>query len=310
MASENNDTRRHGSGRGITGAVILIGLGVAFLLSNLGIVTFNWVALLNLWPVLLILVGIDLLIGRRSLFGALLSLLAGIIVVAGALFYASSANTLPGWQTEMHTQDFAQPLEGARSLAVVLNVGAAQVNVHRLEGDDNAAQGFFTTARDWEIRTDYSQSGGEATLTLTQENTNGPTVAGAMIGELDLFISGAVPVELIVNSGASAVNLDLNGMDIRRLEINGGAGETTVLLPERGDIAVIGNFGVGSVTLHVPEALEGRLSFDGVLTNINTPARFESLGEGVWETAAYRDAVDRVTIDISGAIGTVNVRDE
>ena len=47
------EKKSSGGGRGITFAVILIGLGIALLLSNLGIITFSWLTLLNFWPVLL-----------------------------------------------------------------------------------------------------------------------------------------------------------------------------------------------------------------------------------------------------------------
>ncbi len=52
--------------------IILIGAGVIFLLANLGIIPSNpWPLIWNLWPVILIVIGLDILLGRRSLLGGL-----------------------------------------------------------------------------------------------------------------------------------------------------------------------------------------------------------------------------------------------
>lgn len=47
-----------------TGAVILIGLGLLFLLGNLGILGFHWIG--RLWPLILIGIGVWLFIRRRT----------------------------------------------------------------------------------------------------------------------------------------------------------------------------------------------------------------------------------------------------
>ncbi len=47
-----------------TGALVLIGLGVLFLLSNAGVFHWNWVG--KLWPLILIAVGIRMYMRRQS----------------------------------------------------------------------------------------------------------------------------------------------------------------------------------------------------------------------------------------------------
>ena len=60
--------------------IILIGAGIIFLLSNLGVITGNpWPILWNLWPVLLIVIGLDILFGRRSMLGGLIGAALGVM---------------------------------------------------------------------------------------------------------------------------------------------------------------------------------------------------------------------------------------
>jgi hypothetical protein len=73
--------------RGITGPVILIGIGGLFLLTSFNVIGGNalgWA--MRLWPVLLVAVGMEILFGRRSVWlsglGLLLTLgLLGAVVL-------------------------------------------------------------------------------------------------------------------------------------------------------------------------------------------------------------------------------------
>jgi hypothetical protein len=74
---------------GLVGPIFLVGLGVVFLLSNLGYLAFEaWPFVLRLWPVLLIAFGLDILTRRRSIAWGLLGLLVALAVLAAALWLA------------------------------------------------------------------------------------------------------------------------------------------------------------------------------------------------------------------------------
>ena len=63
----------------IFGPVFWIGLGGVFLLTNFGILGWDaWSVLFRLWPLLLVTAGLDILLGRRSLW---ISLPATIVVL-------------------------------------------------------------------------------------------------------------------------------------------------------------------------------------------------------------------------------------
>ena len=76
MNERKRRARPEQSRRGsLVGPVILLGLGIVFLLNNLGVLEWSvWEVIFRLWPVLLIAAGLDFLIGRRSVWGSLLAL--------------------------------------------------------------------------------------------------------------------------------------------------------------------------------------------------------------------------------------------
>ncbi|HEX5416108.1 MAG TPA: DUF5668 domain-containing protein, partial [Chloroflexota bacterium] len=54
-------------GRGVVLPILFIVVGSVLLLNNLGILTWSvWSSLAQLWPVILVLLGIELILGRRT----------------------------------------------------------------------------------------------------------------------------------------------------------------------------------------------------------------------------------------------------
>lgn len=302
--------RRPRGARGVTGAIILIALGAALLLSNLGLISVQWYSLWRFWPVFLILVGLDLLLSR-SVLGSMLAALLGLVVVAGILFVASDRYAGPAeWSVGAHTvtRDIAShELGDIDSLQVTLQIGAASVEVAALDDGDAIAGGSYTTDRRLTLDETYEKNGSTGTLTLRQRSSEGSEWAGqGMIGEVDLQITDQVPVDMTISAGAGDLTLDLSGVQLSSLRIDGGAGTVQIVLPETGAPDVQINGGVGTFEITVPRQMEASLHVDG-LTTIDVGSRFEERGDRAWETAGYADARDRADIHISAGLGTVNV---
>ena len=111
--------------------MILIGVGLVWLLGNLGVIpAFEPMWLLRLWPLLLIAIGIDLLFARRSqVVGAILGILV-IGVVVAFLIMGPSLN-LPE-SSAVEQRSLAVPLEGIRSAAVQLDLSVYPTTIRTL----------------------------------------------------------------------------------------------------------------------------------------------------------------------------------
>lgn len=80
--SKEDSTNQHSRGGGV-GALILIVFGITFLLNNFGYLSWNvWQLLWKAWPLLLILAGLQILIGRSRAMNLLIS----VIIVAAITF--------------------------------------------------------------------------------------------------------------------------------------------------------------------------------------------------------------------------------
>jgi hypothetical protein len=79
---ETGYKRRRGS---LVVPILLILIGMLLLLDNLNIISgIDWSTIWKLWPIVLIAIGLEIILGRRVSFGAIL-LLVLVVVIGGAV---------------------------------------------------------------------------------------------------------------------------------------------------------------------------------------------------------------------------------
>jgi hypothetical protein len=294
------------NGPPIVGPILLIGAGVLFLLNNLGIVDWGvWNDLWRLWPLILIAIGLDLLIGRRN---PLISLVIILVVIgAGAAFLASTGG-LRG-AGNVATSEVSVPLSGATRAEVDLNFGFGTL---RVDGNGQTGQLATGTVGFWQNRgtprQDVDMSGGRIRLSLEQRS-QGFTLFGGPPGDVnwDLHLSPDVPMELKANLGAGNSVLDLTQLNVTNLDVNSGAGNTTVRLPESaGALSANIDGGVGNITLGIPDGVQARIGVNSGLGNVDVDNRFTKDGDA-YVTSGYNAASERVDIDLKVGVGNVEI---
>jgi hypothetical protein len=74
--------------RGVVRSVFWIVLGVVFFLSEIGLANWDSLAIiLKFWPLILIAIGLDIILPRRSLWASVLGLITMLAVFASALWF-------------------------------------------------------------------------------------------------------------------------------------------------------------------------------------------------------------------------------
>lgn len=310
MSEERVVERPRRGARGITGAIILIALGIAFLLNNLGIVDFNWFYLLRFWPVILVLTGLDLLLGR-SVAGSILVAIVGLVLVGGIFYLASSRDVLPlSLSGRASTREVVQYEMGdIESLTVEINLGAGEARIDALPDSPYVVDGEYTTDENLALETSYRVEGNTGYLTLRQTEEDLVIPLGdSFIGRLDIGLTSAVPINLIVNTGASALTLDLTGIQLSSLTVNGGVGQVELILPEEGDFDAIVKGGIGNFKLTVPRSLPARIEVEAGISNVDVPPWFDPLGDNEWTTPEFDAESNSALIRIETGIGNIDIR--
>ena len=290
----------------ILGPVILIALGTILLLNTLGVLDWSvWWDILRLWPLLLIAIGVDLLIGRRSIWGGLVVALLVLGVLAGVVWQSQSGAPPSG----MASQPIEQPLGGATQAEVSLAPAIGELRLEALREAANLVEGTVYLDKGEKIEENLTVQGNRATYTLKSGQVPWVPFTGQAGQRLwDLGLSPGVPLTLKVNSGVGANNLDLSGLTLDELSVSTGVGRTVVTLPAEGGFSANISQGIGEVVVVVPEGLGVRIKANTALAARDMPDDFVSAGENVYTSPGYATAEQRVDLEAGIAIGKLTVR--
>lgn len=240
--------------------VVLIGLGVIFLLSNMGLIEpISLNVLWQMWPVFLVLVGISLLFGRNRLAGNILSALLAVAVIAFLIFAPQVLEILP--EPEMVTESFSEPLDDASSANVTLDFDRGDLTVNLLEDSLNLFEADVTH----DERVDFHVSGSDQrSIRLKLDEIGAPSFGFWLADQritADVAVAGSLPVDLSVNIGGGSAELNLTDLELTRLEASSGSGGIDAFLPT-GDYPVRMSAGSGSLDIVTAEESVLDLSAD------------------------------------------------
>jgi NADH:ubiquinone oxidoreductase subunit K len=297
--------RRRGYGT-IFWPAILILAGLVALLVNTGVVPVDsLIRLTDLWPLILIVIGLELM-ARRSLVGRpaeVATALIVIVAVAGAAIYVAIAPALPGGNQTLDASDVVGSLNQAQ---LELDTGGATIKIHGsgdLGGDLYRAHINYSGEKPTVSLDRQSQ-----TVTISQNTANFPLFSTRRFA-VDLQITTQVPWRITTNSGAATETLDLSLVDVRKMEIDTGASHDDITLgAPHGDVPISVSGGALTVNLHRPGSTDARVSVSGGAVNLNADNHHSStFGDASWQSNGYDNATDRYTIDVNGGACTVTM---
>lgn len=280
--------------------------GLVALLVNTGVVPVDsLVRLGDLWPVILIVIGLELMV-RRSLVGRpaeVATALIVIVAIAGAAIYVAIAPALPGGNQTLDASDTVGSLNLAQ---LELNTGGATIKIRGnadLGGDLYRAHITYAGQKPT-VNLDRASS----TVTISQNSDNFQWLSSRRFA-VDLQISTQLPWRITTNSGAATDTFDLSTVDVRKIELNTGASHEDITLgPPHGGVSISVNGGALTVNLHRPSSTEAKISVSGGAVSLNADNYHSgTFGEANWQSNGYDSATDRYTIDVNGGACTVTM---
>ena len=267
--------------------LVLIALGIVFLLANAGYVGEGALRrLVDLWPIALVLIGLDILVRDRS---TAIALIVEVAVIAASVAYAVAGPATGLVPVGTSTTSVAR--FDATSLALTVNYGAGRLTMH----SGATALVSVSSSRE-DVRVQDARQSGAATVTVS------PTDDGLFFGTdrmWDVVIPSDIPVRLTANVGAGEFTFGLRDVKLAGATINGGASDLTVSLPKpNGDVPVTISAGASSITLEIPPGVDYRVRTTGGLNSVN----------GVETSAGYGAASDRLTILVTSGASSITIR--
>ena len=210
----------------IVGPFILIGLGVLFLMQNLGIVDVDiWNVIWRFWPVFLIASGLEMVLGSRSNWGYVV----GIVVVVIALGFGADAlralrqgpgDNQAARSNLLNTESsdavaITQPLDGIERAKIDIETGISGITIRTSE-TAQLVEGSVVPHRNEEIRSSFSKDGDTGYFSLSSKSSGplGFFNFGGNDSAWDLALNRTIPMQLAIDTGAGNADLDLQRLNL------------------------------------------------------------------------------------------------
>jgi hypothetical protein len=299
----NEKPRYHGLS--VFGPFLFIGLGIVLLLQQLGMIQWSiWDITFRFWPLLVIAVGLDILVARRSFLGAVAGLVILIALLLGGIYLMGPG---PTRGTVISSEKVSYPLEGASSAEYDLSSGAGKIQIGPLPAASaNVIEGTLGQTVSGSVTADSKLTNGKAIVSI---QSNWPRAYVFSRGDeflWNLSLARKIPLDVRLNMGAGEIIANLADLGPTAVDVKIGVGHLSLVLPSGGDLNVTISIGVGAVEISVPAGASISVECTTGIGTCNLPN-----GSGFWNQSytspGYDAAKFHLKIAISMGVGEASV---
>ncbi|HEV2034376.1 MAG TPA: DUF5668 domain-containing protein [Candidatus Dormibacteraeota bacterium] len=284
---------------------VLILIGVIALLVNAGAIsTDRLYRLADLWPLILVVIGLEL-ISRRAFHGAMADVAAVLIVLVaagGALAYVAVGPAIPGGNQTFNTSGAVGSLNQA---TLHVDVGSMTMTV---EGSADLGADLYRAHVEYSgAKPDVSLDRSTGDLQISQNNPFG--FFGGRHLVLDLQINSAVTWSFSVNTGAASDKLKLSTVRVLSIDLNTGASREDIILgPPTGEVPITVNGGALTVHLHRPSGTEASVHATGGAVSLTADGqRYRGIGDQSWQSSGFSGASNSYQVEANAGACTVTM---
>jgi len=283
---------------------VLILAGLVALLVNVGAFPVDrLILLINLWPLILIVVGLEIIV-RRGFHGTAADIAAALVVilaVAGAAGYLA-INPSP---TATNKLDVSAPVGELHQASLELNAGSATVD---LSGGSDLGPLLYRAHIEYPgPKPDVTFDRSTGALRISQ-NTNFPFGISTGRFSLSVQLNQDVSWNLSENTGASRDRINLPHVKVSAIAVNTGASSEEMTLGQpNGIVPVEINGGALTVHLHRPGGTEVSVRVSGGADSLTADGHGQhGIGDLRYDSSGFGGA-DGYRITVNGGACTVTV---
>ena len=281
---------------------VLILAGVIALLVNTGTITGDRVIqLLTLWPLILIVIGLEI-IARRAIRGTASDVAAALIVlvaVAAAVGYVAIAPS----PSAASTLDATGPKGDLRQASLEVNVGSANVTIT----DGDLGQDLYRAHIAYSgEKPDLQFEASSGALRIDQNNRS---IFGLQSQRfvMTLRLTSSVAWSISENTGASNDTINLIHTTVTAVRVNAGAAREDITLgPASGVVPIHIQGGAVTAHIHRPSGTSASVEVSGGAVSLDADGHsYHAVGRVAYSTGDLGS--DHFGIDVNGGACTVTL---
>ncbi len=305
--------------------VILVSLGILFVLRNMGVICFGWYSVFNLWPVLLVVLGISLLpikIVVRIVL-AFLVIVLSLIFISNTGSYDHNHFQPHNWfwdhdEYSYHNNDEESYYEEDYEWRDQTIFETYDDDIENAVFELEAIAGKFNLSETTDYLLKFDREGNFGKYYMRADNAGSAVVlkidmdsriekGNNLKNKAEISLHPDPVWSIKVDAGAAMIDFDLRPFKIDRVDIDGGASAIEIQLGgkyENTDVQI--NSGAASITIRVPESAGCEVLTNTVLSSKILDG-FDKIENGVYRTDNFDDEVQRISISIDAAISSLKV---
>jgi hypothetical protein len=321
--------------------LILVLIGAAFLLNNFGYLHFHWYNIFHLWPIFLVIGGVNLVFAHNKSIWATAVKIGVVVLGLGMLFFGNFGERYNFWPGSHYTyssddnsdndndnnnssdDDDDDDDDDNKSDVKVTGKGAfnepykAGINVARLNISgggttynlsDTTNQLFNAITKDGNGRYDFSHNMDDSVYVLDFHMKNHSGINfDSNKNQADIRLNPNPEWEIIVETGATKLDFDLSKFKVRKLKLHGGAASFNVKLGAplaNTDVDI--QTGVSGVDIRIPQNAACSVETDSGLSD-NHFDGFNKTSDNNYETPGFAAAKNKIHIHMSGGLSDFKV---
>ncbi|OGY23442.1 MAG: hypothetical protein A2172_04410 [Candidatus Woykebacteria bacterium RBG_13_40_15] len=288
------------------GPIILIGLGVIFLLNNFGILSWDiWTNLWKFWPVIIILIGIEFIVGQSISFRSLVVVILLIFLIPIFLtFNPFTRNPLA-----TNTLKISEPLGSLTRAKIIIDMPATNLTINALGNDTSKlVEGKVVYSKAVNKPEIVKQDTfGQEIFTLKQNITPGLPFISSLQNKTELSVTRQIPIEIQITTGASKESLDLTSLRVNYLEINSQASDLKISFNSSYSSNAKIKAKASNLDIKIPKEIEARIKITSPVKNISVDSRFRKNNDE-YKSSKFDAAFIRVDIQIEAVASSISIK--
>lgn len=295
--------------------LIVIFLGMIILLQNLDVLSFSWSSVLSYWPLVLILIGINLML-PHNLWGRTVSICVTLLFLG---YFTYIGLRLPGrsvfFDTENSQEVIVNKKESTYFTEFIPEVKVADLKISG--GAINFKLGG-KTEKLAEVHTQGTEDGYSFSSTVRKEQASlvfkqkkevsikGNDIVGR---DLAVFSLNPAPVwNLEMELGAGTADLDLSAFKVKHIEVKGGVSAIALKLgnPVLETTRIDYEGGVSSLTISIPRAAGCKIKAESAFSSMDFPG-FNKQEKGEFLSEGYAEATHFFEINLKNGLSSIRV---
>ena len=275
--------------------LLFVLIGVLLLLNNFGIIEVNLSNIWQLWPVLIIGIGLSVLSPRGWLWGiiSIILTIAMLGLVAFAVIDNPTYRDLRGWSNQ-DTKKLSDDAAKAAKIDITIDTPATSLSLY--SSDSRRGVEAIQQSKSTNLNIDAETRGDTRYVRIDSEPSRRFRFRGGAANSLDIDLTRKLPVSLSIDTGAASVSGDLSQVKLKSLNIDTGASSIDLKLgaiePRQ---EVVLDAGASKLAFKIPKSVGVRVESSGGLKSTSFEG-IEKVSDSVYESKGFADSEKQITI--------------